>query len=150
MKRTTKHLSILLTLVLTLSIFTACGKLDVDSAVIDYGKSEIYTKEEMDEAIEVIKNEIQNFPITKLYSISYNTDDCNSEKNLAMLSAFKSDPNITFTQAISFTLSLHTGSDAADIKLIKNRDYDNFLWWLVRIEGEEGWKTAIWGEKAEK
>ena len=149
MKKLIKPVGSILILSLIFSLFTACGKLDVDSAVIDYGKSEIYTKEEMDEAIEVIKNEIQNFPITKLYSISYNTDDCNSEKNLAMLSAFKSDPNITFTQAISFTLSLRTGSDAADIKLIKNRDYDNFLWWLVRIEGEEGWKTAIWGEKAE-
>ena len=45
---------------------------------IDYGTSTIYTKEDMDEAIRLIRQEFDTWKGCELHSIRYTTDDnCN-------------------------------------------------------------------------
>lgn len=63
-----------------------CGKGNTKNLVIDYGTSSIYTKDDMDEAIDVIKKQFSSFEGCELHSLSYTSDDaCNNEDNIAWM-----------------------------------------------------------------
>ena len=46
-----------------------CGKGNTKNLVIDYGTSSIYTKDDMDEAIDVIKKQFSSFEGCELHKI---------------------------------------------------------------------------------
>lgn len=63
-----------------------CGKGNTKNLVIDYGTSSIYTKDDMAEAIDVIKKQFSSFEGCELHSLSYTSDDaCNNEDNIAWM-----------------------------------------------------------------
>ena len=82
-----------------------CGKGNTKNLVIDYGTSSIYTKDDMDEAIDVIKKQFSSFEGCELHSLSYTSDDaCNNEDNIAwmndvgrILRTFKIKKNVEVT-----------------------------------------------------
>ena len=51
--------------------------------MIDYGTSSIYTKAEMDAAIELIKKEFSTWDGCELHSISYSADEFQFVKKLS-------------------------------------------------------------------
>ena len=75
-----------------------CGKGNTKNLVIDYGTSSIYTKDDMDEAIDVIKKQFSSFEGCELHSLSYTSDDaCNNEDNIAWMNELEykmSRPNV--------------------------------------------------------
>jgi len=76
-----KIISLILIIVMVFSL-TSCG-VDTSDMKIDYGKSEIYTKEDIDAAIEVILNEVNTwFAIDKIYSFSYKSHENNSDYDI--------------------------------------------------------------------
>ena len=82
---------------------TSCG-VDTSDMKIDYGKSEIYTKDDVDAAIEVILDEVNTwFAIDKIYSFSYVSYEHNSEYDIVgyaneLADSIGHEPN--FDQAI--------------------------------------------------
>lgn len=85
-----------------------CGKGNTKNLVIDYGTSSIYTKDDMDEAIDVIKKQFGSFEGCELHSLSYTSDDaCNNEDNIAWMNELEeeNDNKENFTQCISFDSS---------------------------------------------
>lgn len=55
-----KAISIGLCLIMVF-LFTGCGKADMSNVKIDYGTSSLYSKEDMDAAIAVIKKQFSSF-----------------------------------------------------------------------------------------
>ena len=85
-----------------------CGKDSISEAKIDYGNSEIYSKEDMDAAINLIKDEFSTWNGCELHSISYSSDDeCNSE-NIEWMNDLADGAANNFTQCIMFESDFHS------------------------------------------
>ena len=78
-----KIITVMLCIVLVL-LFAGCGKNgDTSKVEIDYGTSSVYSKEEIDSAIEIIKKQFASFEGCELHSLSYMPDEeCNNANNI--------------------------------------------------------------------
>ena len=140
MKRLLRLTAAAAALLIVVSAFAACGN-GVNNAKIDYGHSEIYTKEDMDSAIKLIKeNASQMTGLKKLINIRYSSDDCNSEKNVKWMNDCVDDAS--FTQCIMFTTDFTTGSNTSSLN--PNDRYTGWEWWLARTDGGE-WHVVTSG-----
>lgn len=112
---------------------------------IDYGASSIYTKAEMDEAIELIKKEFSTWDGCELHSISYSTDDACSESNIAWMNEMEkaTDAEETFTQCIMFKSDFHSPLHGGS-GFNSNEEYTDWQWWLARSESGQ-WKLMTYG-----
>ena len=125
--------SVVLTIVL---IFTV---INLWPASIDYGSSEIYSKEDMDEAIALIKDQFYSWEGCKLYSIYY-TDDSFCQRELDYVNTLTDDAN--YTECIVFRTRFRSpifGGGAWNA----NFEYD-WSWYLARTDGGE-WDLLTWG-----
>lgn len=125
--------------------FVGCGKGKTKNVKIDYGTSSIYTKEEMDEAIEKIKEHFESMDGCELYSLSYSSDDvCIDKENIEWINELKraDDNSQVFTQCIMFNSSFRSplkGGGGWDAN-----EECTWSWWLARSEDGE-WKLMAWG-----
>ena len=121
------------------AVLSACGgRADVS---VDYGTSSIYSKEDMEEAISVIKDEFGRWEGCELHTIEYDTDDCNSAENIQWMNDLNEGQN--YTQCIAFLSNFHSpkaGGGAWDA----DREYKNWQWWLARSDGGK-WDLLTWG-----
>lgn len=108
-----KHLALFAAMLITFGL-VACGN-NIQDIAIDYGKSNIYSKSDMDAAIEVIKDEFAAWEGCELHSISYTSDECNSKENIDWVNSLREDGSITvtnesaeFTQCIEFVSDFHS------------------------------------------
>ena len=105
-----KKTALILLLLCCVFGLVGCGKGSVSEVKIDYGNSEIYSEEDMDAAIELIKGEFSTWEGCELHSISYSSDDeCNS-KNIAWMNELAPAQGLTddFTQCIMFVSDFHS------------------------------------------
>jgi hypothetical protein len=118
---------------------------DTTNIKIDYGASSIYTKAEMDEAIELIKKEFNTWDGCELHSISYSTDDACSESNIAWMNEMEkaTDAEETFTQCIMFKSDFHSPLHGGS-GFNPDEEYTDWQWWLARSEGGQ-WKLMTYG-----
>jgi len=126
--------SVLLTIVL---IFTV---INLWPASIDYGSSEIYSREDMDDAIKLIKDQFYSWEGCKLYSIYY-TDDSFCQREIEYVNTL-ADDGVTYTECIVFRTRFRSpifGGGAWNA----NFEYD-WSWYLARTDGGE-WDLLTWG-----
>ena len=126
--------SVVLTIVL---IFTM---INLWPASIDYGSSEIYSKEDMDEAITLIKDQFYSWEGCKLYSIYY-TDDGFCQREVDYVNTL-ADDGVVYTECIVFRTRFRSpifGGGAWNA----NFEYD-WSWYLARTDGGE-WDLLTWG-----
>ena len=126
-------------------LFAGCEKNgDTSKVEIDYGASSVYSKEEIDSAIEIIKKQFSSFEGCELHSLSYMSDEeCNNADNIEWMNDLRTDDNKeAFTQCIAFESSFRSpkkGGGAWEA----NEEY-TWSWWLARSEGGE-WNLMTWG-----
>ena len=126
--------SVVLTIVL---IFTV---INLWPASIDYGSSEIYSREDMDDAIKLIKDQFYSWEGCKLYSIYY-TDDSFCQREIEYVNTL-ADDGVTYTECIVFRTRFRSpifGGGAWNA----NFEYD-WSWYLARTDGGE-WDLLTWG-----
>ena len=118
---------------------------DTTNIKIDYGTSSIYTKAEMDAAIELIKKEFSTWDGCELHSISYSTDEECSESNIAWMNEMgkATDVEETFTQCIMFKSNFHSPLNGGS-GFNPDEEYTDWQWWLARSEGGQ-WKLMTYG-----
>ena len=105
-----KIITVTLCIVLVL-LFAGCGKNgDTSKVEIDYGASSVYSKEEIDSAIEIIKKQFASFEGCELHSLSYMPDEeCNNADNIEWMNDLRTDDNKeAFTQCIAFESSFRS------------------------------------------
>ncbi len=142
-----KRLTAILLALFCVYCLTGCGSRSLSEVKIDYGKSAIYTKEEMDEAIEVIRQRFteEQWKDCELHRIAYGADEqCNAE-NLAWMNELRDpgDAPEPFTRCIMFTSEFHspkTNSGAFNT----DEEYYGWQWWLARTDGGQ-WQIMTCG-----
>lgn len=113
----------------------------------DYGSSKLYSKEDMDEAMDVIKKEFSTWEKCELHSIKYTSDQSASEKNLDWMNELGSANGYKekFTDCIEFYTDFHSPENSEDAgALAPDYEYTNYGWWLARTEGGK-WQLLTWG-----
>lgn len=117
------------------------------AAEIDYGASEIYSRADMDSAIEIIQKQFSNWRGCELHNIRYGGDEANSAENIRWMNelapAHGCEPN--FTQCIEFLSDFYVSPEAANYTTFEtNSEYKNWQWWLARTDGGK-WILLTWG-----
>ena len=104
-----KIITVTLCIVLVL-LFAGCGKNgDTSKVEIDYGASSVYSKEEIDSAIEIIKKQFASFEGCELHSLSYMPDEeCNNADNIEWM-----NENCFQMQCIAFESSFRSPKKVA-------------------------------------
>ena len=115
---------------------------------IDYGNSNVYSKEEMDDAIKIIKKEFFNsFMGSELKNIRYVSDDKCGVDELEWLNVLAEDNDSKehFTECMLFLSDFHSSKNGRG-DLEADYEYTDWQWWLARSENGK-WKlvTNGWG-----
>lgn len=115
-------------LIVMVGIVVGCGVLEFILPITDYGTSTLYSQEEIEDAIQIVRDEFNLSEGCKLYSISY-TSDYTSRKELTHCNELnKSD--IPYTECIVLETKFRSpmfGGGAWNA----NRIYD-WTWHLAR------------------
>ena len=121
---------------------------DISKVRIVYGVSEIYSREDMDSAIAIIKEMFIRWDGCELHSIRYTDDDyCNTKKNIDWMNELAESrgymPN--FTQCIAFFSNFHSPkTDYNSTTFETDSEYEDWSWYLARTNGSE-WKLITFG-----
>ena len=109
--------------------------------VYDYGASEIYKTEELEEAAVQVKCQFASFAGCELHNLRYAGDECNSKENLDWLNSLDEGKN--YTQVVELLTDFHSpveGGGAWE----PDKEYTDYQWWLAREDGK-GWQLLSWG-----
>ena len=117
------------------------GAVPATEVVIDYGTSQLYTNEDMDEAIALIREEFDTWDGCELHSIRYVSDDSLTEDDLDWLNNLEEDKN--YTQCIEFVSDFHSPEEQYGA-WEPDMEYQDWQWWLARSE-DGNWELITWG-----
>lgn len=130
-----------------ISVFILCFLLSLCACArtgdlsIDYGHSELYTREDMDKAIELIVKEFSGWAGCELHAIRYYGDECNSGENIQWMNDLGNGPE--FDRCIAFYSDFHSPIEGGGA-WNPDEEYTNWQWWLAC--GEDGnWQLLTWG-----
>lgn len=107
---------------------------------IDYGTSALYSRQDMNEAIALIKETFYSWEGCRLYSISY-TDDAFCRREVDYVNTLAPE-GVTYAECIVFRMRFRSpifGGGAWNA----NFTYD-WSWYLARAENGE-WELLTWG-----
>jgi D-alanyl-D-alanine carboxypeptidase len=135
----------ILLLITSLLVLAGCMGKPKAEVSIDYGDSTLYTKEDMDAAIAVIRKEFDTWEGCELHSITYGSDDECSADNIAWMNELEAtnDAQETFSQCILFKSNFHSPKNGGGA-WNADQEYTDWQWWLARSEGG-AWKLMTWG-----
>lgn len=109
---------------------------------VDLGSSEIYTEEDLKEAVIQIKCQFAFWDGCELHSIRYAGDGAVSEEKLAQLNA--KDPNANYTQVAEFLMDFHTPENTGETAFESDKEYTDYQWYLNKDE-KDGWNIIDFG-----
>ena len=110
---------------------------DVD---IDYGTSELYSQEDLEEAAIQIKCSFASWKGCELHSLRYAGDECCTEENIAWLNSHEGVTE-KYTQVAEFLGSFHSPVESGLSPLTPDTEYTDYQWWLGRTENG-GWEIV--------
>ena len=121
---------------------------DVSKVRIVYGYSDVFTQNDMDSAIAIIKEKFSKWDGCELHSIRYTDDDyCNTEKNIKWMNELAKGQGYeqNFTQCIAFFSNFHSPKNASTKTTLNiDSEYTDWTWYLARTNGDE-WKLMTFG-----
>lgn len=145
LKRVKKQLQKRKFLTMITSVFfvlvVICIYLQFKPISIDYGASELYSHQDMDSAVKVIKARFSSWKGYKLYSISY-TNDGLCKKELEYCNSLGGDHE-DFAECIVFNVYFRSPLFASGAL----NPHETYIWsfYLARTENGD-WQLLTWGE----
>lgn len=118
------------------------GAVSATDVKIDYGASEFYSQEELEEAVIQIKCQFAAWEGCELHSIRYVGDACNSEENLQWMNELGGEDQ-NYVQAAEFLMDFHSPLEGGGI-WNADAEYTDYQWWLARTE-DGGWEIMTMG-----
>ena len=119
--------------------FNGCAMQHV-SYEIDYGKSEKYSKEDMDEAITQIMEEFDSWEGCTMHTVTYAGDD-SSGSELTYCNEVGQNP--PYDECIVFKSSFHSPREGGGA-WNPYFEYEDWQWILARTS-DSGWELLQWG-----
>ena len=123
------------------------GAVNETDVSIDYGTSDLYSQEELEEAALQIKCKFASFEGCELHTLRYAGDEAVDEETLAWLNSLSEGEDTAYTQAAEFLSSFHTPAQAASQEQSAwepDQEYEDYQWWLARTQ-DGGWEVVSWG-----
>ena len=119
------------------------GAVTETDVTVDLGSSEIYSEEDLADAVSQIKCKFASFKGCELHSLKYAGDECVTDENLKWVN--EKDEETTYTQVVEFVSDFHSpveddGQNAWNI----DEEYTDWQWWLARSE-DGGWDVVDLG-----
>lgn len=115
-------------------VFSACSKTKTNALYLDIGGSEIYSDEELNEAVEVIKNNLSDGRIIEsILRITY-CGDTVSQDNLDYCNILN-DGSAEYTSCAVFKTDFITTSNAGEEGFNENETYYDFAFYLAKTDG---------------
>ena len=112
-----------------------------EPARIEFGKSAIYTQEELEKAVDKINVEFASWKGCVLHSLRYAGDEANREENLNWLNSLREGAG--FTQVAEFLMDFHSPKEGQNAWEL-DTEYTDYQWWLAR-NGTGDWEVVSWG-----
>lgn len=107
-----------------------------DATAIDYGASELYTQDDLDEAVDLIKASFLGEDGCVIHAIRYAGDENNTEENLAWLNGHPVAEGKTYAQCAEFLVDFHSPVDESyQGALDLDTEYQDYNFWFAREEG---------------
>ena len=136
-------------------VMSACGTKTTGPApevAIDLGSSSLYTQEELNTAILLIRDKFATFAGCELHSIRYAGDDANNEENLEWLNSLREvrsnippeDVGKQYVQVAEFLSNFHSPVEDGDYAWNQDMEYIDYQWRLGRLE-DGRWEIVSWG-----
>ena len=140
---------------LTLSVCGCCRETHktAPDIVIVLDGSSLYTKQELNDAVLLIKDKFASFAgACELHSIRYAGDEANNEENLEWLNSLREarsnippeDVGKKYVQLAEFLSDFHSPVEEGPYAWELDMEYKDYQWWLARLEGG-GWEIVSWG-----
>ena len=117
------------------------GTVNDPELVVDYGMSELYAQDELEEAAVQVKCQFASFAGCELHALRYAGDACNSEENLAWMNELGEGEE--YVQVVEFLSDFHSPAAEAG-SWEPNTEYTDYQWWLART-ADGGWQLLSWG-----
>ena len=136
-------------------VLSACGTKTTGLApevAIDLGSSSLYTQEELNTAVLLVKDKFATFTGCELHSIRYAGDDANNEENLEWLNSLREarsnippeDVGKQYVQVAEFLSDFHSPVEEGPYAWELDMEYRDYQWWLARLKDGE-WEIVSWG-----
>lgn len=109
---------------------------------IDYGTSEIYTEDDLKDAVIQVKCKYAFWGDVDLKSIRYAGDEAVTDEKLAWMNELA--PDAEYTQVVEFLMDFHTPEDVGELTFNADYDYTDYQWWLARTS-DSGWDIVTFG-----
>ena len=106
---------------------------------IDYGTSTLFTREEMDAAIALIRTQFEGFAGAQMRSLRYAGDVCCSAENIAWMDEL--DEGAAHDACMEFLCDFYSEGNEV---LEADTTYTDYQWWLGRT-ADGRWKLLTWG-----
>ena len=117
------------------------GAVKASDVTIDYGKSDLYSKEELEEAAIQVKCEFAAWEGCEMHSLRYAGDKSNSQENLKWLNSLSKGAK--YTQVCEFLCDFHSPKEGAGA-WEPDQEYEDYQFWLAR-EKDGGWDLVSYG-----
>lgn len=115
---------------------------DAPDVEIDLGGSELYTEEELNDAMLAIKCKFASWENCELHTIRYAGDEANNEENLAWLNSL--EEGTEYTQVAEFLMDFHSPVEEGSYSWNPDTEYTDYQWWLAR-PADGDWEIITWG-----
>jgi hypothetical protein len=111
----------------------------VDEAVVEYGQSQLYSREDMDAAADILKEEFKEFKGCELHEIFYISDECSEEKRIEL-----NEQGNSYAECMVFGTSFHTPKFSGQGLWDKDKEYTCWQWIFVKdVSGT--WQLISYG-----
>ncbi len=117
------------------------GKVPETAVKVDYGTSGLFTKQEMDGAILLVKKCVASWEGCELHTVTYAGDEAVTEENVGWLNSLNGGAE--YVECIEFLTDFHSPVEAYGA-WEADREYTDYQWWLGRTEGGS-WELVSWG-----
>ena len=107
--------------------------------------SEVYAEEDIDDAMELILEEFDEWNGCELYDLVYAGDECITDENLDWLNEISEDRD--YAECIEFLMDFHSPVEEEDLEGTSwepDADYTEYQWWLAREDDGE-WEIVTYG-----
>lgn len=135
-----KKLRVIILFLCIIVFISGCSN-NTANVKIDLGKSDIYTQEDLEEAANIVLNEIKTWEsVTVVYTISY----CGDEASAKQLDYCNSLSDKGYVQCALFESSFKSAGEDKSGGFNPNDVYEGWQWYLARTDGGQ-WELIMWG-----
>ena len=118
------------------------GTASENEVSINLGSSEIYTQDELNDAVIQIKCKFASWGSCELKNIRYAGDEAVTDENLKRMNEIDKDAG--YTQVAEFLMDFSTPENLEGLTLAPDCDYTDYQWWLART-ADGGWNIVTFG-----